>query len=474
MTLTLHDLLPPSRLLPGEEGSRSVPLWLASDKTLAEVIAALPAGAAQWLRTQAFRADRQQLIALPDAEGQLAGAILGLGNAPSLETLDPWLAATLPERLPAANYRVATELGPRAATHFALGWLLGSHPSSRFRSKATPVPGARLVTPRAADARFAQSAAEAAVLARELINAPANALGPDELASVAGELAAHWGGECTVVRGDELASGYPLISAVGMGSARPPCLIDLRWPRSGAPAITVVGKGVCFDSGGLDIKPAAGMLLMKKDMGGAACALALAHLLRSQDLPVSLRVLIPAVENSVGSRAFRPGDVWPSRKGLRVEIGNTDAEGRLILADALTEADAGKPDLLVDLATLTGAARVALGPELPAVFSNRAELLDAARTSGDLCADPVWPMPLWDGYDDELNSRIGDLNNVSNSPFAGSVIAALFLRRFVSPATAWMHFDLYAWNARERPGRPAGAEAQCVRTLHDMIRDRFC
>jgi leucyl aminopeptidase len=270
-----------------------------------------------------------------------------------------------------------------------------------------------------------------------------------------------------------LREQYPLVHAVGAGSARPPRLIDCHWPRAGAPRVTLIGKGVCFDSGGLDLKPSAGMLLMKKDMGGAACALGLARLLLTMRVPVQLRLLIPAVENSVGGNAFRPGDVWRSRKGLTVEIGNTDAEGRLILADALSDADAERPDLLIDLATLTGAARTALGPDLPAVFSSDAALAEAARRAGDSQCDPLWPLPIWAGYDDELASRVADLNNVSASPFAGAIIAALFLQRFVTATPAWLHVDLYAWNPRERPGRPVGAEAQGIRALYALIRQKF-
>src|SRR6185312_14581861 len=229
----------------------------------------------------------------------------------------------------------------------------------------------------------------------------------------------------------------------------------------------------CFDTGGLDLKPSAGMLLMKKDMGGAACALALAQMLMSLGAPVQLRVLIPAVENSIGGAAYRPGDILRSRKGLTVEVGNTDAEGRLVLADALAEADAERPELLVDLATLTGAARTALGPELPAAYSPDAALLEALRKLGDEEADPVWPMPLWSGYDDELASKVADLGNVAATPFAGSIIAALFLKRFVTETPNWLHLDLYAWNGKERPGRPVGAEAQCVRSLYRLIRSRF-
>jgi leucyl aminopeptidase len=250
-------------------------------------------------------------------------------------------------------------------------------------------------------------------------------------------------------------------------------MLELRWGNERHPRVILVGKGVCFDSGGLDLKPAAAMLLMKKDMGGAAVAIGLAKALIERAAPVRLRVLIPAVENSVGGRAFRPGDILRSRRGLTVEIGNTDAEGRLVLADALTEAQSDRPDLLVDFATLTGAARVALGPELPALFSNDAALSQILQTLGDQEADPVWPLPLWDSYDEELTSRIADINNVSSSSFSGAIFGALFLRRFIEPSTPWVHFDLYGWNARERPGRPVGADAQVLRLMDRYLAERF-
>jgi leucyl aminopeptidase len=286
-------------------------------------------------------------------------------------------------------------------------------------------------------------------------------------------VAKQFGATTRIVIGAELVSGYPLIHAVGMGSPRAPRLIDLRWGDVKAPRVTIVGKGVCFDSGGLDIKPSASMLLMKKDMGGAACALALAYMLMRLNAPIQLRVLIPAVENSVDGLSFRPGDVLRSKKGLTVEIGNTDAEGRLVLADALAEADAEKPALLIDLATLTGAARVALGPELPPVYSPDESLLSGLKSFGEQEADYVWPMPLWPGYEDELSSKIADLGNVSASAFGGSIIGALFLKRFVTATPQWLHLDIFAWNSKDRPGRPVGAEAQGVRALYRLIRARF-
>jgi leucyl aminopeptidase len=299
-------------------------------------------------------------------------------------------------------------------------------------------------------------------------------LGPGELAATAADLAREFAAEFRCLEGDELlAQNFPLIHAVGRASDRAPRLIDLRWGDPRHPAVTLVGKGVCFDSGGLDIKGSAGMALMKKDMGGAAIALGLARSVMARGAPIRLRVLIPAVENSIAGTSYRPGDVVRSRRGLTVEIGNTDAEGRLILADALTEADSERPSLLLDFSTLTGAARVALGPELPAVFGNDAELIEHIRRCGEQEGDPVWPMPLWDPYDEELGSRVADLNNVSSSSFAGAIFGALFLRRFVSSTQSWAHFDLYAWNARERPGRPVGAEAQCLRLADRLILERF-
>ena len=451
----------------------AIPLWLCPEADWPQQRTLLPGAAVRWLEAQQFRGERHRALAWPDSDGRPAGAVLGLGNAALTAGLDPWLIAGAPERLPAGDYALAVVPGEAAATQVLLGWQLGHYALTAFKSDPRPAQLARLQPPAGADQQYVDAAAQAMALARELINTPANLLGPAELAAAAAALAARTGGDCTVVLGESLTQGYPLIAAVGRGSARAPCLIDCRWPRPGAPRVTLVGKGVCFDSGGLDLKPAAGMLLMKKDMGGAACALGLAQLLRELRLPVELRLLIPAVENAVGGDAFRPGDVWPSRKGLRVEIGNTDAEGRLVLADALTEADAGEPDLLIDLATLTGAARTALGPELPAAFSNREPLLQALRAAGERVADPLWPLPLWAGYDDELASRVGDLNNVSSGPFAGAIIGALFLQRFVQPRTDWIHIDLYAWNARDRPGRPVGAEAQCLRALHALLRERY-
>jgi len=454
------------------DAAASVPLWLLTDSEFPRWLAEQPAEVAGWVRANGFQAERQRVLALPGAAGQVGGAVVGLGSLPSPADIKLWHAAGLTDRLPAQKYQLATRLPPAAATQFALGWLVGAYRFSRYRS--APTAGrASLVAPAGADIKYAEAAASATSFARDLINTPANDMGPGELAQAATDLGARFGATVEVSVGAALkANNYPLIYAVGAGSPREPRLIDLRWGKPGGQRVTLVGKGVCFDSGGLDIKPSSGMLLMKKDMGGAACALGLAQLLMQLDAPVQLRVLIPAVENSVDGHSYRPGDVIGSRKGITVEIGNTDAEGRLVLADALAEADAEKPDLLIDLATLTGAARVALGPELPAAYSTDATLLSALREAGDEEADPVWPMPLWAGYDDEFSSKVADIGNVSSSPFAGSPIAALFLKRFVTATPRWLHLDLFAWNPKERPGRPVGAEAQCVRSVYRLIRAR--
>jgi leucyl aminopeptidase len=392
----------------------------------------------------------------------------------SANELKVWHAAAMSDRLPAQKYHLANPLRHDAATHLVLGWLMGVYRMARYRSAAPAAPRPTLVIPPEADLVYAEAAAAATSWARDLINTPANDMGPAELADAVLDLARRFGASCEVTVGEELkARNLHLIHGVGVGSPRAPRLVDLRWGDPAARKVTLVGKGVCFDTGGLDLKPSAAMLLMKKDMGGAACTLGLAQMLMQLNAPVRLRVLIPAVENSIDGNAFRPGDVLRSRKGLTVEIGNTDAEGRLVLADALAEADLESPDLLVDLATLTGAARIALGPEVPAAFSTDENLLATLRMHAEEEADPVWPLPLWTGYDDELASKIADLGNVSAAPFAGSIIAALFLKRFVTSTPAWLHLDLYAWNAKDRPGRPVGAEAQCVRALYRLIRARL-
>ena len=432
-----------------------------------------PPSVRAWVRMHGFQAEKQKLLLIPSGSADaIAGAVVGLGPAPDLSEPTLWTSAGLPDRLPPGPYRFAGSFSTVGATHLALGWEYGAYRFSRYRKAAGELPS--LVAPNGADLEYVRLASQALAEARDLINTPANDLGPAELGEAVQRLALQHEAECRIIVGEDLLrQNYPLIYEVGKGSAREPRLIDMRWEKRGAPLVTLVGKGVCFDTGGLDIKPSSGMILMKKDMGGAALALALARMLMGADAPVQLRLLIPAVENSVSGRSFRPSDVIRSRQGLTVEIGNTDAEGRLVLADALTEADSEQPDLLIDLATLTGAARVALGPEHPANNSNPPELAEQLRQVGEREADPLWPMPLWPGYDEDLGSRVADLNNVSASPFAGSIIGALFLRRFVTRTRNWLHGDVYAWNPKDRPGRPLGADPHTVRALYRLIRQRF-
>jgi leucyl aminopeptidase len=357
-----------------------------------------------------------------------------------------------------------------------LGFAYGAYRFDRYRAGVRDR-AAVLTPPPNADAPFVDAAGESLKMARDLINTPANDLGPAELADAARGIAGRHAAGFREWVGDELlTAGFPAIHAVGRASASAPRLIEIDWSPPGweaQPRVTLVGKGVCFDSGGLDIKPGSGMALMKKDMGGAAVALALANMLMHARVGVRLRVLIPAVENSISGNAYRPGDVLATRKGLTVEVGNTDAEGRLVLCDALALADAERPDLLIDFATLTGAARVALGPELPALFgTDEPTVADLARVAAAE-HDPLWPMPLWMPYDDELASKAADLNNVASSGLAGAIFGALYLKRFVTETANWLHLDLYAWNSKERPGRGVGAEAQAVRGVYRYLATRY-
>ena len=386
--------------------------------------------------------------------------------------LSPWCLARLGEVLPEGRYRLA-EGDPGASM---LGWMLGQHRLTDYKSKSDPERGPRvLLTQEAADIDQIVQLAEATALVRDLVDTPAADMGPAELEAAARALAKDHGAKIEVTSGDALSKGYPMIAAVGQGAApdRAPRLIELHWGKDNAPRLAIVGKGVCFDSGGLDIKPASGMRLMKKDMGGAAHALALAKLVMSAKLPVRLHLLVPAVENSVSATSYRPGDVLKSRKGLKVEIDNTDAEGRLVLGDALAKAGEDNPELIVDFATLTGAARVALGPDLPATFVNDDELAGSIEASAKQVTDPIWRMPLWDGYDEMLKSDLADLSNAADSPMGGSITAALFLRRFVPEGVPWAHLDTFAWRPSPKPGRPKGGEAMGLRAVFAMLQGRY-
>lgn len=414
-----------------------------------------------WLAAHGFTAAAHELVLLPGPTGP-AGAVLGLGRDAS-----PHAYGGLASRLPADSvWHLQSVPDEHAAV---LGFCLGGYHFAAFRPAKRRF--ARLLAPEGSTA--AQELARACFLVRDLVNTPANRLGPAELADAAQALATRFGARSRRVETAELDEAYPAIAAVGRGSARPPVVVAMEWRGSGAddrsPLVSLCGKGVVFDTGGYDLKPSAGMLRMKKDMGGAATILGIARVLMQRDLPIRLEVRIGCVENSVSGTAMRPSDVIATRKGLSVEIGNTDAEGRLVLADLLADAAEARPDLLLDCATLTGAARVALGPDLPALFGTNEDFVMRLERTGHEVCDPVWRLPLWDGYDSWLDSSVAHLNNVSSKPFAGAVVAALFLRRFVPSEINWAHLDLYAWNDSDRPGRPEGGEAQALRAVAAAI-----
>jgi len=446
-----------------------VPITFATKSTWDAIRAELPERARQFAAAHGFAAKPGAWLALPTADGGIAGVLFGLEDEGS-KSCDLFRPGALPNLLPAGVYRFAN--APHDARLAALAFALGSYRFTRYRkAEASDV---RLVPPNGVDAADIARIAGAAMFARDLINTPANDMGPAELERAARELAARFGANFDCVVGDDLVKeNFPLIHAVGQASARAPRLIDFSWGDPGHPKVTLVGKGVCFDSGGLDIKPSSGMLIMKKDMGGAANVLALAQMVMDARLKLRLRVLIPAVENAVAGNAFRPLDIFPSRKGITVEIGNTDAEGRLVLADALALADEEKPDLLIDMGTLTGAARVALGPDLPPFYTNDETLAADVAACAKKENDPLWRMPLWPPYDGWLDSKTATITNAPSGTFAGSITCALFLQRFVEYAKSWLHLDIYAWTPSARPARPEGGECQGARALYKLLSERY-
>ena len=450
-----------------EAAAPTVPLLLVAPDDLSRMLGSLPESERRWAAANNFRGEPGTFALLPGADGAIARVLVGWNSSEPI-----WGVGGLSEVLPPGLYALHGAGSRDTATRLALGWAMGAYAYSRYKKRSRA--SAELLWPAEADRNEVERLARGIYLARDLINTPAEEMGPEELAAAAQTLARERGADCAVTVGEDLLRhNYPMVHAVGRGSARAPRLIDLRWGDAGAPKLTLVGKGVCFDSGGLDLKTAAGMRMMKKDMGGAATMLGLAGAIMEARLPVRLRVLIPAVENFVSSTSFRPLDVIRTRKGLTVEIGNTDAEGRLILCDALAEADSEQPALLVDAATLTGAARVALGPDLPALFTHDDHLAQSLLASGMAESDPFWRLPLWKPYRKLLDSKVADLNNVSESGFAGAVIAALYLADFVAPTTPWVHIDTFAWNPATRPGRPEGGEPLGLRALYAAIKTRF-
>jgi len=436
---------------------RSFNVWLPDE----------PESVRAWIAANHYTGDAGTTLLIPDDQGGIARVLLGLP-----QDHDPFLFASLPHRLPPGTYQVEGDMPPKRATWNSLAWVLGTYHFSRYKD-APEREAARLVWPPSAHRDEVERVALSTKLARDLINTPANDMGPEELARAVQAVAAEHGGRARGIVGEDLIhENYPAIHAVGRASSRPPRLIDLRWGDESAPKVTLIGKGVVFDSGGLDLKSSSNMKMMKKDMGGAACILALAKMIMMAGLPIRLRVLIPAVENAVSGNAFRPLDVINTRAGLTVEIGNTDAEGRVILCDALAEAVREKPDLVVDFATLTGAARAALGTEIPALFCNDESLAADILKAGEEQADPLWRLPLWKSYRRMIDSKVADLANASDSAFAGAITAALFLEEFVGK-TPWAHVDMWAWNASNRPGRPEGGEAMAIRAFFAVLAKRY-
>ena len=445
----------------------ALPLTLLNSTGLAVWLELQTPWLQNWLKTTGFTAAPGQLALVPDDAGEVAGVVVGYeGDEP-----DMWALAALPASLPEGTYELTNQFAPTVAEGLALGWGLGCYRFTRYQgNKGRAL--AKLVLP--AGAEQALPLCHAVTLVRDLINTPANDLGPDELAQAALEVAQPFKAKVSILRGKELLkANYPAIYEVGKGSAREPLLIDLRWGKAKARKLTLVGKGVVFDTGGLDIKPSAGMITMKKDMGGAAHVLALAHLIMSSKLDVNLRVLIPVAENSVSGTAFRPSDIIKSRSGKTIEIGNTDAEGRLLLCDCLYEAAQDKPELLIDFATLTGAGWAAVGPQMGVFFTDDDKLASEIASASARLSDPLWRLPLWQPYAKTLRSKIADLSNTSTLNSGGAVTAALFLKEFVPHDQPWLHFDVRGWNESPRPGRPDGGEAMGLRAAYAVIGKRF-
>lgn len=456
-------------LIRENEAQQPTPVIAVREDDLEAVLAGLGQPAADWAKRNGFQAAAGSSLLVPAVNEAGSALLFAAGENGSAQ---PFALGGLVASLPAGDYALADGFpDPEFAV---LGFALSSYRFEKYRKNGAA--RARLVVPATVDLARVDAILKGVQIARDLINIPANDMGPQELAAEIRSLFVENGGTGEIIEGDALLErGFPMVHAVGRASSREPRLADFTWGPEDAPKVTLVGKGVIFDTGGLDIKPSSAMLLMKKDMGGAANVLGLAAMIMAAELPVRLRVIVPCVENAISGSAFRPGDILPSRKGLTVEIGNTDAEGRLVLADALALADEEEPDLLVDMATLTGAARVALGPDLPPFFTDDEDLAEEIALVSEASADPLWRLPLWQPYMKYLDSKIADINhiNTTGAGFAGSITAALFLSRFVEKAQSWVHFDIYGWTPMDKPGKPAGGEAQGIRCLFDLISERY-
>ena len=445
----------------------AIPLIPLTAAALPDWLRAQDAATRNWVKAQNFTAAENSALLLPDSKGNLRAVLAGHAADATI-----WAIAHLPALLPAGAYQLQTDWPNARQAEAALGFLLAQYQFTAYRKQEKK--SLTLALPKNIDLDRVERRYRAIALARDLINTPANDLTPPALADAARALAKRTGAKISVISGDDLLKkNFPAVHAVGRASTAAPQFIDIQWGSAKHPLVVLVGKGVTFDTGGLDIKPNSAMKLMKKDMGGAATVLGLTQLIIEEKLPIRLRTLVPAVENMIAGNAFRPQDVVHTRKGLTVEIGSPDAEGRVILADALYEGDQAKPALMLDIATLTGAARVALGTELPALFSNNHDIAQALTAYAMEEADPMWPLPLWQGYAKYVNAQVADITNSPNYGFAGSITAALFLERFVSPETPWVHLDSYAWNAENLPGRPVGGEPLGLRAIFRYLQERF-
>lgn len=444
----------------------AIPLTVVQSSDLENWSQTQPPAVANWISATGFKAAIGDICLIPNQQGQLAAAIAGYGTQSARDRSRFSLAAAA-SKLPAGVYRIAEGIPDHEVEAEALGWLLAQYTFDRYRDQSGI--GARLVAPDNVQTERLEIIAAGEYLTRDLINTPASDMGPGELETAFIDLASTHGADTSIIRGDGLLDlNFPLIHAVGRASTRVPRLLDMRWGDAG-PTITLVGKGVCFDTGGLNLKPGSSMALMKKDMGGAATVLGLAHMIMGLNLPIQLRVLIPAVENSVAGNAFRPQDILTGRNGLTVEINNTDAEGRLVLADALTLASEEKPDLLISMATLTGAARVAVGPDLAPYFTDDLEVAGALESAANRVADPVWRLPFHAPYEKMIEPGIADLDNAPKGGFAGAITAALFLRRFAKDCPSYTHFDIYGWQPNAAPARPKGGVGQGARAILDAL-----
>lgn len=449
---------------------KALPIHPVTTESWEAIAKSISPNALTYSKATGFDGSAGMMALVPDAQGQLSAVLFGIEKADA-KTRDSFLFGKLANALPEGHYHIAGELPDMELA--ILAFVLGAYKFQTYKSKKGATK-AKLVVPRTIDATRISVIADAVYRGRDLINTPANDLGPEEIENAIHETAQKLGAKiCSIIGEDLLKQNYPMVHAVGRASPRAPRIIDMVWGDEKHPKITLVGKGVAFDTGGLNIKPDNSMLLMKKDMGGAAVALSIAQMVMAAKLKIRLRLIVAAVENSISGSAFRPGDVLPSRKGLTVEIGNTDAEGRLILGDALALADEEAPEMILDFATLTGAARVALGPDLPPLYTDDETLAQDLISAGERVNDPVWRMPLWKPYAKLLDSKIADINHISSGAFAGSVIAALFLQRFVERAKSWAHFDTFCWVPSAKNGRPEGAEVQAARLVFEMLEKRY-